>query len=227
MRAKGGDRTKQPNPGCCLALSRFEPVYLAQEQGYFNRAGLQVEVQRVANSNQAIPLLAGGRVDVALFSISPAQVNAVARGGALRIVAAREIASPGCGSLALCGRRAVFPRGASDLKRIKRKRVAIYGRGNTAEFALETILSTVGLEPASVQVVSLPSSEAVSALVSGKVDAVLTDAFGTGRVSASAEVVTLTGSAVFALTSSSPSCCSAAGCWRGISESGPGSYRLT
>ena len=57
---------------------------------------------------------------------------------------------------------------------------------------MAVILSTVGLEAAAVQVVSLPSSEAVSALLSRRVDAVLTDAFATNRVSVSEEVVTLT-----------------------------------
>jgi NitT/TauT family transport system substrate-binding protein len=167
------------------------PFYLAYERGYFDRLGLRVEVHVIPSPSQAIPLLAGDQMEVALFSISPAHVNAVARGAQMRIVAAREIASPDCGTFTLCARRDLFPNGAADMKRLQGKRVAIYSRANTAEYILDLILATSGLSSGSVAAVPLPTSEAVSALLAGKVDAVLTDFIAAGRAAAAADIVTV------------------------------------
>jgi NitT/TauT family transport system substrate-binding protein len=152
------------------------PLYLADELGYFREAGLQLDIQRMPESAQSMPLLAGGQLDVCFLGISPAFINAVLRGGRLRVVAAREVVTPNCGVPGrVYGSRAAFPNGFGDLHQLKGKRVAVTGRTTHIAFILDVLLESVGMSPNDVTVVYLRRNEALAALVGGKIDAM---AFG-------------------------------------------------
>ncbi|MCL4401213.1 MAG: ABC transporter substrate-binding protein, partial [Acidobacteria bacterium] len=149
-------------------------LYLARELGYFAREGVEVELQEGLNSVQAIPLLAGGRLDVSFLGLSPSLVNAVARGALVRIAAGREIASPSCGEAGfLYARVEAFPHGLSALKELKGKRIACTGKASIGEFCLDTILGGTGLDAADVDVILLRRNDAVAALAAGKIDALV------------------------------------------------------
>jgi ABC-type nitrate/sulfonate/bicarbonate transport system substrate-binding protein len=149
-------------------------LYVASEMGYFSDAGLDVEIEPVNNSPQSIPLLAGGKIDVSFAVPSPSFVNAVARGARVRIVAAREVASPGCSTAGrIYGRRDRFPAGLNDPASLKGKQIAIRGRASLVEFALDTLLRHAGLRTEDVRVVSLERSESIPALLSGRIDAIV------------------------------------------------------
>ncbi|MGD0200621.1 MAG: ABC transporter substrate-binding protein [Bryobacteraceae bacterium] len=157
-----------------LSMSGF---YLARELGYFSDAGLDVQVQQLPGAQQAIPLLAGGKLDVSFAALSPAFINAAGRGARARIVAGREIISPAYSDNALYGRRAAFPRGLKVLKELAGKRIAIPGRAMIAEFWLDAILERAELSQSDVQIVMLGHSESVAALLAGKIDAMLGGSF--------------------------------------------------
>ncbi|MEO7651471.1 MAG: ABC transporter substrate-binding protein [Bryobacteraceae bacterium] len=149
-------------------------LYVALESGYFEREGLSVETRQISASNQAIPLIAGGQIDVGFMSASASLMNAVLKGALIRIVAGREIASPTCGdAMSLYVFRKSFPDGFSDLKKLKGKRVATHTKGAVSDFAMDLILGQAGLSRNDIEEVSLTQSESVAALLSGKVDAVI------------------------------------------------------
>lgn len=150
--------------------------YMAQESGYFQSAGFNLDVQRISGAPQAIPVLAGGQLDAAFTALSPAFFNAVARGARIRIVAGREIVTPGYNDCALYGYRPSFPRGLADLKELKGKRIAVAKKAAVAEYWLDAMLEHAGLTQNDVTVVVLDHAEAVAALATGKIDA-LTSAF--------------------------------------------------
>jgi NitT/TauT family transport system substrate-binding protein len=149
-------------------------LYVAHEEGYFAAVGLEVEIQQMLQTAHAAPLLVSGELDAAFLVLSPALINAVAKGALLRIVAAREMASPNCGSAgALYGRREVFPDGLADPAQLKGKRVAFSGRANIGEFYLDSLLAEAGLSSNDVESVPLGTPELVAALVGGNVDAIV------------------------------------------------------
>jgi NitT/TauT family transport system substrate-binding protein len=165
-------------------------LYLAQELGFFEQAGLDVEIWQSANSVATIPLLAGGKVDVSFLSLNPSFVNAVARGASLSIVAGREIASPGCADVGTWyGNRRAFPRGLADLRQLKGKRLAVGARASIMEFFLDAFLERAGLSFDDVQTVALRGPEASAALVGGKIDAILANDFDKRLAEASHEIV--------------------------------------
>ena len=147
-------------------------LYLAEEAGCFQSLGLEVEIRLTSSTPQTVPLLASGQLDASFGALSAAFLNAAARGLPIRIVAVLDRASPRCGGTGtLYGRRAVFPEGLTNLRRLKGRRVAISARSGVSGFFLDILLGTAGMSSGDVQVVELRQEEAVAALVGGNIDA--------------------------------------------------------
>jgi NitT/TauT family transport system substrate-binding protein len=148
------------------------PFFTAYEAGYFTEAGFDVEVDRETNSMQAIPLLAGGRLDVSFVADDAGLLNAVARGARVRIVAGRELASPDCHPIgAVYVRRESFPHGLSSMKPLRGAKIAIGGGGigTLSDYALDVLLEHDGMSRDDVQAMGMPRPQAAAALVSGAV----------------------------------------------------------
>lgn len=154
------------------------PLHLAVELGYFTNAGLRVEIHSFGSDSETVPPLAAGQIQAALSSVTPAFVNAVAKGRHLRIVAGRQIASPTCGSVGtLYGNRNTFPDGLSNLRRLKGKRIAVTGFTTFTAFCLDTFLAIAALSADDVDRVALRQQESIPALIAGKLDAIVVSQF--------------------------------------------------
>ena len=175
-----------------LAISMSERLtlasaYLAQESGYFRDAGFELEITRFSNT-QSIPLLAGGRLDVAFGGAPASFINAVSRNMPLRIVAGREHVNPDCGeAFSLYARRSVFDGGEIDPK-LRGKRFAVRSAGIT-EFVLDVFLEDLGMTRQDVETVDLSVREAIVALIGGKIDAILDTEFARSPEAVSPDIV--------------------------------------
>ena len=176
-----------------LAVSLSERItlsgtYLAVEKGYFKDAGFDMEISRFSGT-QSVPLLAGGRLDVAFGGIGASLINAIAHGQALRVVAGREVANPDCGeSFSVFARRAVFDGGPIDPNKLKGKRFAVRKAG-ISEFVLELFLAEHGMTRADVEAVDLSVREAIVALAEGQIDVILDLEFARSPEAISPEIV--------------------------------------
>lgn len=149
-------------------------VYQAVESGYFAAAGVPVELVTMGTGMETVPVLAQGGVDVSFFPSNAAVFNAVAKGARIRLVAGREIAREGCSDFgAIYGRGEAFPGGLKDLRELQGKRVATNGRLNVNHFALDVLLESVGMTVADVSVTHLQPPDAITALRSGQIDALV------------------------------------------------------
>jgi len=170
-----------------LSMAGF---YTAHEFGYFEDLDLDIEIVSNRNVAQVAPLLAAGRLDVALTALAPALITAVLRGANIRVVAGRETASTTCGSAgAIYGNRKVFPNGRVDLRQLVGKRVAVQQRASLSEFYLDVMLATVELSTSDCEIVYLAYPEASAAIVSGRVDAIVYSQFEKDLAAASETVV--------------------------------------
>jgi NitT/TauT family transport system substrate-binding protein len=150
------------------------PLYLALESGYFAEEGFDVEVVKDLGSAQSLPLLAGGELDAGLSVFGPAVVNAVIRGARVRVVAAREVLSPSCGTVyTIFVSRKAFPQGVRSMRQLRGARIAIGNTGNWSGFALDTLLRHDGMQTSDVSVKKMPDAERIAALRAGGVDAFL------------------------------------------------------
>lgn len=165
-------------------------LHLAQEGGYFAQAGLEVELHPTANAMEAIPLLAGGKLDVSLSRASPSLINAFLHGARLRIVAGREITSPTCGDFGtLYGSRQAFPQGFHDVRALKGKRVALQVWSDLTGFFLDVLLESGGLSREDIVVVGVRHQEAVPLLLDGRIDAMISNDFDKFPAAARARLV--------------------------------------
>jgi ABC-type nitrate/sulfonate/bicarbonate transport system substrate-binding protein len=159
--------------GAARRLS-MSSLHLANELGFFRKAGFDLEIFQTGGASQAMALLAGSKIDVLFGSSSTACLNAVIKGLPLRIVAGREVASPTCGNVGgIYGMHRTFPHGLADVAQLKGKRVATGPMIGLAQFALDAHLAGVGLSTKDVTTVSLDFRQSVAALLGGGVDAIV------------------------------------------------------
>lgn len=92
----------------------------------------------------------------------------------MRYAAGREIATQECNSrMVLYGRADTFPDGLRDLRQLAGKRFSVARQGNIGEFAVDTMLDSVGLTTADMQVSYLREADAAAALVEGHIHAMV------------------------------------------------------
>lgn len=148
------------------------PFFIAQEEGYFAKQGLEVELVKLAAYNQTIPLLANGELDVSSGPLSAAFINGVAQNLNLRIVAGKEYAAPDGESSALLVRKDLFDSGEIDsAAKLKGRKVAIYSVGIISHFTLAKTLDTAGLTLKDVEVIQMTSQEALAAFANRGLEA--------------------------------------------------------
>jgi len=166
------------------------PVYLADELGFFKEAGLELDIRQLPDSPQMIPLLAGGQLDVVFGTASPAFINAVTQGARVRIVAGRDILTPGCATAGtIWGHRRAFPNGLRDIRLLKGKRVVVTGTTSVTAFFLDLYLASAGLNAGELQVLTMRGAEGAAALAGGKIDALVWGAFENDQAFTTADFV--------------------------------------
>ena len=149
-------------------------LFTAQEMGFFGQMGLEVEIVPDLGRSEMIPLVAGGQVDVVSSPIGAATVNAVAKGVSMRIVAGRGVQAPNCGTLGTfyC-RKDSFPKGLTDLRMLRGKRIDSRGPGGISDFFIGQMLESAGLTIEDMDVRRLSRQESIAALLGGGLDLIL------------------------------------------------------
>ena len=150
-----------------LPYLNMAPLYVADESGYFAEEGLSLQIQELDGSNVAIPLLAGGKADVAFFAVSAPLINAIMRGARTRIVAGRQVYSPDCAEdRRYYGSRRAFPDGFQDLRQMKGKKASM-GRTSSGigAFIWAQGLAAAGLAAEDVEMLHLNDPQAAATLL--------------------------------------------------------------
>ncbi len=169
--------------------------YLAQDRGYFQQAGLDLDLQPLDEGYQTAALLAGGKLDIAFSALTSSMISAVGSGADLRIVAGMHRLTADCSdSGRLWGNRASFPRGLDNLATLKRdltgRSVALNSLSSTNNYYLHLLLDKAGIPESDIKIVAVRYSEAVTAVINGRLDAFMcADQFSTQKVSESPRLV--------------------------------------
>lgn len=148
------------------------PLYIAEEEGYFARQGIKLDLVKFQNGAETIPALVNGDIAAGGATVSPALINAISKGAHVRIVADKGRNAPGysCNVSGLMVRREIFERGVvttvSDLK--GKKITSAEGQ----EYKLVRVLKMGNLTPGDVEVVSMDMASGVMAVRNGAVDAI-------------------------------------------------------
>jgi NitT/TauT family transport system substrate-binding protein len=154
----------------------FAPLYVAAERGYFREQGVDVKLETVRAGQDAIPLVASGKVDAIVAGFSAGMFSALDRGLEFKVVGGMGVSTgkvPAPSAL-MVSQRAISSgkvKGVADLEGAK---IATSGGpGAAGGYLLATILQTAGLELGDVKVVNVAFPDMEKAIKSGAVRAAL------------------------------------------------------
>jgi NitT/TauT family transport system substrate-binding protein len=141
---------------------QFAQFYLAQQQGYYAEAGLDIEFQNKIDEN-LIPLVGQGAIDIGIgdgTSVIPAASNGIP----IEYVATIYGKFP----------NVVFAKASSRIKTaadLKGKKIGIPGRYGSGWIMLQALLASANLTPDDVEIVEYPDFTQEIAVEQGAVDA--------------------------------------------------------
>jgi ABC-type nitrate/sulfonate/bicarbonate transport system substrate-binding protein len=147
------------------------PVYVADGEGYFADEGIRLEYSEPPrSSNQVIPLLERGDIDVMTASVTSAFYSAVSQGARSRIVADRgHIEGDGCDYDGVMARRGLFDSIPPTAETLRGKRFSLGSAGAFA-YMMDQYLETMNLTTKDLNVVRLGETLEVQALEAGSID---------------------------------------------------------
>jgi NitT/TauT family transport system substrate-binding protein len=174
-----------------LPVISFGPLFIAKEEGYFARQGINVEFEKVQSPSTTIPSLING--DIAVSStLSPAFINAIAKGAHVRIVADKGRNTPGhsCNASGFMVRRDLFESGAvTKLSDLKGRKIMIPAE---QDYSLSSLLKRGNLTSDDVETVVMDFPSGMVALRNSAVDGgILTEPFVTQALDSKAAVMLL------------------------------------
>jgi ABC-type nitrate/sulfonate/bicarbonate transport system substrate-binding protein len=167
------------------------PLFIAKEEGYFAKQGINVEFEKFPTVAAALPVLISGDIAVSGGPLTPGLINAVAKGAHVRIVADKGRIAPGyCNSTALMVRKDLFDQGivrnVYDLKGRK-----IMGSSDQS-YGVFRALSLGNMTTDDVEIIEMDYPSGVIAFKNGAIDAgVLTEPYITQILNSNSAVVLL------------------------------------
>jgi NitT/TauT family transport system substrate-binding protein len=148
----------------------FVPYYIAQQEGYFAEQGLEVELVNFEQSEQVVPALASGQVDVSSGLVSAGMFNAIAKSGNMMITSDKGYIDPDseCPSYAIIARSDLVSEinSPADLEGRKLDTVP----ATFLEFYLAKVLARAGLTTQDATISNLPTTAESEAFVNKVID---------------------------------------------------------
>jgi NitT/TauT family transport system substrate-binding protein len=164
--AAGADRTIRV--GMVRTLSAGA-MLIAMERGYFKELGLDIVIDDLDSSANALALLSQNRFQVVIGGLSAGYFNALEKGLPV-VIAISRVSTPIRHNLLL---RADLKDRITEIKQLKGKTVATNGPGSVSTYEIGKILETAGLSLADVDLKVIPFSQYAIAFTNKAVDAAL------------------------------------------------------
>jgi len=142
------------------SLTSFAPLFIADAEGYFAEYGIKIDYVTMNMTNNAVPLLASGDLDVYAGSVTAGLLNVLAQEPDVKVVADRGHIAPGdsCTYLGIMVRKDLYDSGQvtkpADLKGLT---IAAANSGTTG-YLLSEYLAQAGLTFNDVTLNDIPTA---------------------------------------------------------------------
>ena len=152
-----------------LPIADYAPLFIAQEEGFFARQGIDVELVKVPGTAAALPLVLSGDIAVYAGPLKTGLVNAVAKGEHVRIVADKGSVDPGsCTGYALMVRKDLFDKGiVTNVSDLKGRKIAEHD----SDYDLYRALAVGNLTTDDVDTIEMEFPMIIPAFRNGAIDA--------------------------------------------------------
>lgn len=152
----------------------FAPLFVAEDAGFFAEEGMEAELVDTRRTSIWLAPLLRGDLHAAAGPVTPGLMNAISRGGRVRIVAGKERYGHGSGDSA-CAYQAIVvspsaaerARGPADLLRGRKLSVV---PASAFHYHLEQVAGRHGVAMETIQLVDLPAPAELAALQAGQID---------------------------------------------------------
>jgi len=149
------------------------PVFLAVEEGLYERYGVEVEIKTFRAAQPVALAVAAGDVQIGVTGLTAGFYNLANRGD-LRIIGAQARVESGFHFVAYCVSTAAWERGFRSLEDFTGRKVGITQRGSTFHYMVGLLAEQKGFPLAGVRLVTLESvPNIIAARRGGSVDSVL------------------------------------------------------
>jgi NitT/TauT family transport system substrate-binding protein len=178
-----------------VPIMKFATLYVAAERGFFEKYGLDVQIERVKSGTEIIAFLTEGTTDVGGLAIVASTWNAWSQGMELRIIAPGALEPMENSPTQLLVRKDLVDDGkvknVSDLKGLI---VAIAGGpGSGGEYLASKGLERGGLTLADVEIVRVGNADMPAAFENKSIDAGLTGPPYSDQIVANGHAVSIAG----------------------------------
>jgi NitT/TauT family transport system substrate-binding protein len=148
-------------------FTSYAPLFIAQEEGYFEDEGLSVEFVTLPSSKDMIPSLAQGTIDAAGVTLTSSVLNLMAEGADVRFVADRGFADPnGCTYSAVLASVAMANKQPAEFSGAN----VATDQASYQEFLMDAALGRGSLSTANVSVQNTVISAVPELMSSGQID---------------------------------------------------------
>lgn len=145
------------------------PIYIAQEKGYYDEEGIEVELAPTATSGDVAVLLATNQIQITGGGVGPTFYNSIAQGMPISVLLSRNV-SPYDHYIVARPEIADSVKEPSDLAGLT---VALNATGSIAVYELARALEASGLTMDDVTPLYIPFSQMAPALTTGAADVAL------------------------------------------------------
>jgi NitT/TauT family transport system substrate-binding protein len=147
--------------------------YIAKERGYFEDYNIEVEFAQFANSDDMLPALAAGEVDIAGGVSTASFFNAIAQGIDVKIIADKGHNVPGKSYFTLViGNQMVDV--IKEYKDLKGKKIGVSSHNSIDEYIYEELIKHAGLTKDDVEFVLMSDfGSMLGAISGGTIDAAI------------------------------------------------------
>lgn len=152
-------------------LYSIAPTFLAIEKGYFERQGIDADMQQIASGPEGFAATAGGHLEITTTSAAAAVLNALAGGVDIRMISSEQTYPPDAAGAMLVVRKELKDSGqVNGPADLRGRKMTVAATGTAQEWTLDLALRQGGLTVADIEMVTMPFGDALAALGNGAVD---------------------------------------------------------
>jgi len=153
----------------------YGALYIAKEKGFFEKAGLDVDLKIIEASSDALAAMQGGQIDVVASTVDNFSLFA-GNGADLSLLLTLDESSGGDGIVA--------KKDIATVADLKGRTVGVQ-KGSVSQFLLSQALDKAGLTIDDIKAIDMKSGDAGAAFVAGSIDAAVTWQPWLGKAAAS------------------------------------------
>jgi ABC-type nitrate/sulfonate/bicarbonate transport system substrate-binding protein len=153
-----------------VAPIHFETAYVAKEKGYFDEAGLSVEIVEGADPSANLAQTVSGQADITTASWG-VMTTATAKGMPVKVVSGNGVVDPSADNSGI-----IIPKNSpiKTVADLKGKNVGVNGVNTGGDIPMLQAAKAAGIDPKSLTEIAIPYAGMQAALEQGTVDAVFT-----------------------------------------------------